>query len=66
MPTKTDRIDYALYDGDKFIDIGTVGQLSKKYGIAKKSIKWWATKANKKRNKSGKRTVAVKLTDEDW
>lgn len=65
MPTKTQRVDYAVYRGDDFIDIGTADELAKEFGVTAKTVKWWAKPSNIRRDK-GNRIVAVKLTDEDW
>ena len=33
--------DYALYKGDKFLDLGTIKYLSKKYHIEEKTLRYY-------------------------
>uniref|UniRef100_UPI003F555B87 integrase n=1 Tax=Lactobacillus acidophilus TaxID=1579 RepID=UPI003F555B87 len=42
--------DYAMYKGDKFIDLGTIDYLTKKYHKKKKSLKFLATPSAHKRS----------------
>lgn len=42
---------YALYKGDKFLDIGTSKELSEKYNIKRKTIQFYSTPSYKKRMK---------------
>lgn len=45
------KIVYALYHGDKFIDMGTKDYLAKLIGVTKASIEHYMTPAYKKRTK---------------
>lgn len=42
---------YALYKGDKFIDIGTKKELAKKFNWSVKFVSYLGTPSNKKRMK---------------
>lgn len=61
------RTVYALYKGDKFIDMGTSWELAERRGVTRKSIrnlvgKYYANKVKDKKN----RLVAVPIgTDQD-
>lgn len=57
------KLEYAVYKGDKFIDIGTLEELAKKLNVKKRTIQWYATPCNSRRNKGNKITV-IKLEDE--
>ena len=58
---------YALYDGDTFVDLGTVAYLSKKYGISNQTIRYYASPIYRKRligkNLDNRRIVII-LEDE--
>lgn len=42
---------YALYKGDKFLDLGTTKELAIKYNMSVKSILWYHTATARKRDK---------------
>ena len=42
---------YALYKGDKFLDIGTLREMSQKYNIKLETLRWLSTGANIRRLK---------------
>lgn len=44
------EIEYAMYKGDKFIDLGTLTYLAEKYHKKKKSLKFLATPSAHKRS----------------
>jgi len=52
---------YAVWKGDECLGIGTVAELAEKFGVAKQTIWWWASAANKKRDKDNKRKVAERI-----
>ena len=54
---------YGLYKGDVFLDVGTADELSKKLGVKKETIMWYASPANKKRN-SGNKIEAITFKEE--
>lgn len=45
---------YALYQGDKFIDEGTVKELAEKLGIKKETLYFYATPSYRKRKNFNK------------
>ncbi|HIQ91029.1 MAG TPA: hypothetical protein IAB27_05350 [Candidatus Coprosoma intestinipullorum] len=51
--------EYALYKGDELLGIGTLNELSKRFGIKIKSLLFYQTPAYKRRTseKRGKRLV---------
>lgn len=55
--------EYALYKGDKFLDLGTAEELAKKFNVKKETIKFYCTNTYLKRiGKDYKnRLIAVKL-----
>lgn len=50
---------YAVYKGDKFIDCGTIGELSRKLGISRDTLKWYTYPAYKKRTEGKENTIVV-------
>lgn len=55
---------FALYKGDKFLDIGTAKELAKKQNVTPDFIKYLSTPANLRRfEKGNNRLIAVKLED---
>ena len=55
---------YAIYKGDKFIDVGTAKELAEKFGILEESVRFFSYPANLRRNK-GNRKIAIVLDEED-
>lgn len=61
-------VEYALYKGDNFLDIGTIKELSKRYNISVKTLRWYSTPCykNKIKNKNNiKSYVVVRIEDEE-
>ena len=61
-------VEYALYKGDNFLDIGTIKDLSERYNISVKTLRWYSTPCykNKIKNKNNiKSYVVVKIEDEE-
>ena len=58
--------DYALYKGDKFIDLGTIKYLSKKYNLSEKTLRYYAMPTGIKRaGKNG--YIVIKIEgDHEW
>lgn len=55
---------YALYHGDKFIDLGSIKYLAELLGVKEKTIRHYATNTWLKR--SGYRSyIVIKIEDED-
>ena len=61
-------VEYALYKGDNFLDIGTIKELSKRYDISVKTLRWYSTPCykNKIKNKKNiKSYVVVRIEDKE-
>lgn len=57
---------FALYKGDRFIDVGTLDELASRTGIKKSSLRFYATGVHRKRLKNPEKgLVVVRLEDED-
>lgn len=54
--------EYALYNGDKFIDLGTKKYLTNLLGIKEKSIDFYMTPTYQKRN-NYKGWVVIRIED---
>lgn len=53
---------YGLYRGDEFLDVGTAKELAKRMGVARETIKSYATPSHHKRAEKQKDAlVAVRL-----
>ena len=46
--------EYAIYKGDKFLDIGTAEELAKKFNVTANNIRFLSTPSAKKRRKNKK------------
>lgn len=57
--------DYALYKGDRFVDLGTAEYLSSLLGIKKKSLLFFATPTYRKRSfgSEDKRMIVILIED---
>lgn len=55
--------EYALYKGDKFIDIGTKEYLAKLLNVRKETIEFYASPTQLKRNRDNC-YVVVRIDDE--
>ena len=56
--------EYALYKGENFIDIGKVGELSKRYGISINTL-YWCAACNRWKNRSHKGGIIVVPLEDD-
>lgn len=59
---------YAVYKGDKFIDLGTKKELAKKTGLSTETIRCLATPSKLKRFENSQKKsgyIAIKIEDED-
>ncbi len=57
-------VEYALYKGDKFIDIGTKEYLAKLLNVRKETIEFYASPTQLKRNKDNG-YVVVRIDDDE-
>ncbi len=56
------HIEYALYKGDEFLDIGTAEQLGSKFDLSANTVKYYASNAHLERlKKKDDGIVAVRL-----
>ena len=54
-------MEYALYRGDEFVDIGTADVLSNRYGIAIKTIQWLASSTEARKRNIERGYIVLKL-----
>lgn len=55
--------DYALYQGDAFITLGTLAEISKETGIAEKMLRYYSFASSQKRNPNGR--AVIKIEEEE-
>lgn len=62
---KTNNI-YALYKGDKFLDLGTADDLAKYLNVTKRTILFYNSKVYKERRKKGNNYyIVIKVEDDE-
>lgn len=61
MSKNSNRV-YALYHGDRFVDIDTVANLAKKRGVSENTIVYYSRPIHMKRTE-GRGFVSVRLDD---
>ena len=62
---KNPQVEYALYKGDKFIDLGTKEYLAELLGVTEQTIYFYSTPTYKKRGgENSNRYVVIKIEDE--
>lgn len=62
--------EYAIYQGDTFLDIGTIAELAEKFEVAPETVRFWGTTSYLKRSKKengefGDCKIVIKLEDDD-
>jgi hypothetical protein len=60
---------YALYKGDKFIDLGTIKELSERLGITTATLWFYTSKAYEKRSEqknSDNLKILIKIEETDY
>ena len=55
--------DFAYYEGDRFVMIGNIKQISYKTGIDEKKIKYYSTNAYQRRHPNGKAIIEISGED---
>lgn len=55
--------DYALYQGDVFVTLGTLAQISSETGIAERMLKYYTYTSHQRRNPNGR--AVIKIEEED-
>lgn len=56
--------EYALYEGDTFITMGTLAEISKETGIAERMLKYYRWPSYHKRHPNGRVVVEIEVDDE--
>ena len=56
--------DYALYEGDTFITMGTLAEISKETGITERMLKYYRWPSHHKRHPNGRVVVEIEVDDE--
>ena len=56
--------EYALYQGDVFITLGTLAEISKETGIAERMLKYYTFASTQKRHPNGRAVVKIEVDDE--
>lgn len=56
--------DFAYYDGDKFIMIGNLKEISHETGIEEKKLKYYATNVYQRKNPNGKALIEIEEVTE--
>lgn len=56
--------EHALYQGDTFITMGTLAEISKETGIAERMLKYYTFASTQKRNPNGRAVVKIEVADE--
>lgn len=54
---------YSLYKGEDILAIGTMSEIAKEHGVARETVKHWASKAYRKRLASRPRRGEHKIVD---
>lgn len=55
---------YALYQGETFVTIGTLEEISKETGIAERMLKYYTFASTQRRNPNGRAVVKIEVDDE--
>lgn len=56
--------DYALYEGDTFITMGTLAEIGKETGITERMLKYYRWPSYHKRHPNGRVVVEIEVDDE--
>ena len=56
--------EYALYQGDVFITLGTLAEISRETGIAERMLKYYTFASTQKRHPNGRAVVKIEVDDE--
>jgi hypothetical protein len=55
--------DYALYQGDVFVTLGTLAQISSETGITERMLKYYTYTSHQRRNPNGR--AVIKIEEEE-
>lgn len=56
---------YAIYQGDKFLDLGTKEEMAEKFGIKPETVRFLASPAKRRRDKRNNQMIAERI-EVDW
>lgn len=56
--------EYALYQGETFVTIGTLEEISKETGIAERMLKYYTFASTQRRNPNDRAVVKIEVDDE--
>lgn len=56
--------EYALYQGDVFITLGTLSEISRETGIAERMLRYYTFASTQRRNPNGRAVVKIEVDDE--
>lgn len=56
--------EYALYEGDTFITMGTLAEISKETGIAERMLKYYTFASTQRRHPNGRKLIEIEVDDE--
>ena len=56
--------EYALYQGDVFITLGTLAEISRETGIAERMLRYYTFASTQRRNPNGRAVVKIEVDDE--
>ena len=56
--------EYALYQGDVFITLGTLAEISRETGIAERMLRYYTFASTQRRNPNGRAVVKIEIDDE--
>lgn len=56
--------EYALYQGDVFITLGTLSEISRETGIAERMLRYYTFTSTQRRNPNGRAVVKIEVDDE--
>ena len=58
------RREYALYKGDKFVDVGTLKELAKRHGVSERTISFYGSPTYQKRT-GGRGWIVIRLEEDE-
>ena len=56
--------EYTLYQGDVFVTLGTLAEISKETGIAERMLRYYTFASTQRRNPNGRAVVKIEVDDE--
>ncbi|WP_447383211.1 hypothetical protein [Streptococcus pseudopneumoniae] len=56
--------EYALYQGETFVTIGTLEEIGKETGIAERMLKYYTFASTQKRHPNGRAVIKIEVDDE--